>query len=69
MPVELDRFDGLDIAPEDHERVIREVEAFAREAIPRLVVEYRAPVGGSGPVRWRQARGSLYGMSAGSPRI
>jgi len=56
---QLERLDGLDVAPEDHERVMHQVEACARAVIPRFVVEYRAPDYGSGRVRWRQARGSL----------
>jgi PAS domain S-box-containing protein len=58
-PRKIESPDGLDVAPEDHERVMREIEAFAREAIPRLVVEYRAAANGNAGVRWRQARGSL----------
>jgi len=50
-PRELGRPDGLDVAPEDHERVMREIEAFALDARPRLVVEYRASANGNGRVR------------------
>jgi two-component system, sensor histidine kinase and response regulator len=53
------QLEGLDVAPEDQERLLCEIGAFTREAMPRLVVEYRAADNGDGPVRWRRARGSL----------
>jgi len=56
---ELDSLDGLEIASDDRDRVMRELEAFAGKETPELVVEYRASDDGDGRVRWRQARGSL----------
>jgi two-component system sensor histidine kinase/response regulator len=64
---ELESLDGLEIAPDDRDRVMRELEAFAGEETPELVVEYRSSGQGHGRVHWRQARGALVWNEHGVP--
>jgi PAS domain S-box-containing protein len=66
---ELASVDGLDMAPDDRERFIRELEAFVREEIREFVVEYRLPASGDGPIQWRQARGFVVRDEGGVPTL
>jgi hypothetical protein len=63
---ELASVDGLDMAPDDRERFIRELEAFVREEIREFVVEYRLPASGDGPIQWRRARFRRPGRGRGA---
>jgi two-component system sensor histidine kinase/response regulator len=68
----LESLDGLEIAPNDRDHILRELEAFAGEAfagkeIPEFVVEYRSSRQSNGRVHWRQARGTLARNECGVP--
>jgi PAS domain S-box-containing protein len=64
---ELESLDGLEIAPDDRDRVMRELEAFAGKEIPEFAVEYRSSAQGNGRVHWHQARGALVRNDRGVP--
>jgi two-component system sensor histidine kinase/response regulator len=63
----LESLDGLEIAPDDRDHILRELEAFAATEIPEFVVEYRSSRQGNGRVHWRQARGTLARNECGVP--